>query len=182
MKMSITIAYPQIVQFVDGTQLELTDDDWKKRLLVVETNRAEKEIREIFQKENFANSGAEFIKDGQLGSGLVRKFGDWQVHVRLFQHLDNIQLDAEAEVSSNYIEHLSHGWISAFKESWVIIEKHFGELWVYHKGSEKYVLRVIKEVTLELKEPESKTDVVTTIGIGVAAVLIGALIVVVLKK
>ena len=77
---------------------------------------------------------------------------------------------------------MSHGWISAFKESWVIIEKHFGELWVYHKGSEKYVLRVIKEVTLELKEPESKTDVVTTIGIGVAAVLIGALIVVVLKK
>ena len=90
MKMSITIAYPQIVQFVDGTQLELTDDDWKKRLLVVETNRAEKEIREIFQKENFANSGAEFIKDGQLGSGLVRKFGNWKVHVRLFQHLDNI--------------------------------------------------------------------------------------------
>jgi len=33
-----------------------------------------------------------------------------------------------------------------------------------------------------IKEPESKTDVATTIGIGIAAVLIGAVIVLALKK
>ncbi len=180
--MPITIPYPKIVQFADGTQLELTEEDWKKRQLVVETNKTEQEIRDIFYKENFTKAGMEIVKKDQLGDGLVRKFGDWQVHVRLFPNGDHIQLDAEAEVSSNYLEHLTQGWISAFKESWAIIEKYFGQLWVYHKGLGKYVKTVIQEGLLELSEPKSKTDVALAVGVGVAGALIGLLIVLVLKK
>ena len=180
--MSITIPYPQIVQLEDGIQLELTDETWKKRHLVIETNRTEKDVREIFYKENFTEAGMEFVKEGQLGNELVRKFGDWQIHVRLFLHGKNIQLDAEAEVISKYIEHLTHGWISAFKESWTIIEKHFGQLWVYHKELGKYVVRVIKEGLLELPEPKSKTSVGLMIGVGVAGALIGCVIALALKK
>ncbi len=180
--MSITIPYPKIIQFTDGTQLELTEEDWKKRKLVVETDKTEQEVREIFYKEGFTKAGMEIVKDGQIGDGLIRKFEDWQVHVRLFHNGNHVQLDAEAEVSSKYIEHLTHGWISAFKESWAIIERHFGQLWVYHKGVRKYVTRVIQEGILELQEPKSKTDVALTIGAGVTGVLIGALIVWALRK
>ena len=180
--MPISIQYPQIVQFDDGMQLELTDEVWKNRHLVIETNKTEKNVREIFYKENFTEAGLEFVKNGQLGNGLIKKFGDWQIHVRLFRHGNHIQLDAEAEVTSKYIEHLTHGWISAFKESWVIIEKHFGQLWVYHKGLGKYVVRVIKEATLVLEEPKSKTEVAEMVVAGVAGALIGTLIALALKK
>lgn len=178
----ITIPYPKIIQFSDGVQLELTNEDWKKRKLVVETDKTEQEIRGIFYTEGFSKAGMEFVKEGQIGDGLVRKFEDWQVHVRLFRNGNHIQLDAEAEVSSAYIEHLTHGWISAFKESWIIIERHFGQLWVYHKGVGKYVTHVIQEGVLELQEPKSKTDVALTIGAGVTGILIGFLIMLALKK
>jgi len=181
--MPITIAYPKIIEFEDGTKLELTDDVWEKRLLLVETNRTENEVRAILQKEKFEKvEFREIIKTGQLGSGLIRKFGDWQVHIRLFSHNDHIQLDAEAELSNDYVEHLTHGWISAFKESWIIVERHFGELWVFHKGMGKYVISVVKEEILELAEPKSKTDVGLAIGVGMAGVLIATLVVLALKK
>lgn len=180
--MPISIQYPQIVQLEGGAQLELTDETWKNRHLVIETNKAEKDVRQIFYKENFTEAGLEFVKDGQLGNGLIKKFGDWQIHVRLFLHGKHIQLDAEAEVTSKYIEHLTHGWISAFKASGVIIEKYFGQLWVYHKGLKKYVVSVIKEATLVLDEPKSKTEVVDMIAAGVVGALLGFLIVLALKK
>lgn len=172
--MAITLSYPKIIEFMDGTQLELTDQVWENRLLVVETNRTEKEVREIFHKEKFEEvEFREIIKTGQLGSGLIRKIGDWQIHVRLFPHDEHIQIDAEAELSNDYVEHLTHGWISAFKGSWEVLMKHFGELWVYHKGVGKYVSRVIKEELLTLEEPKSKTDVIVLALTLIAVLAIG---------
>ena len=46
--MPISIQYPQIVQLEGGAQLELTDETWKNRHLVIETNKAEKDVRQIF--------------------------------------------------------------------------------------------------------------------------------------
>lgn len=157
--MPVSISYPQIVQLEDGVQIELTNETWEKRLLAVETDKTEQEVRQIFKKEGFRDAGLkEFIKKEQLGSGLIKKIKDWQIHVRFFAHNDRIQIDGEVEVSNDYLEHLTHGWISAFKESWNIVLKHFGKLWVYHKGFGKYVIRVIREGVLSLPEPNSKTD------------------------
>ena len=64
----------------------------------------------------------------------------------------------------------------------MIIEKYFGQLWVYHKGLKKYVVSVIKEATLVLDEPKSKTEVVDMIAAGVVGALLGFLIVLALKK
>ncbi len=180
--MPISIPYPQIVQLEDGNQIELTNDTWEKRLLVIETDKTEQEIRAIFKKEGFKEETLEFFKNGQLGSGLSKKIQDWQVHVRLFPHDKHIQIDGEVEVSKDYVEHLTHGWISAFKETWNIVLRYFRHLWVYHKGLGKYVTRVIKEGILTLPEPKTKTDVAILIGAGVAGALIGTIIILALKK
>ncbi|MDE1876764.1 MAG: hypothetical protein KGH86_08075 [Thaumarchaeota archaeon] len=55
--------------------MELTDEIWKNCHLVIETNKAEKDVRQIFYKENFTEAGLEFVKDGQLGNDLIKKFG-----------------------------------------------------------------------------------------------------------
>jgi len=180
--MSVTITYPKIVELVDGTQIEITEDVWKNRYLAVETDKSEQEVRFIFEKEGFKTTLKEFTKNGQLGSGMVKKIQDWQIHFRFFQHDDHIQIDGEVEVSGDYVEHLTHGWISAFKESVDIVSRHFGTLWVYHKQLKKYVAKIIQEAILELPEPKSKTDVVKAglvVG-GIAAVIL--LIASVLKK
>ena len=157
--MTISVSYPQLVKLEDGKQIELTNETWEKRLLVVESDKTEYEVRQIFKKEGFENAGIrEFIKNGQLGSGLIKKIKDWQIHVRFFTHNNRIQIDGEVEVSNDYFEHLTHGWISAFKESWNIVLKHFGKLWVFHKGHGKYVIQVLREGVLSLSEPKSKTD------------------------
>lgn len=156
--MPASIPYPQIIQLENGNQMELTRDTWEKRLLAVEIDKTENEVREVFKKEGFKEEMLEFTKNGQLGLGLSKKINDWQVHVRLFYHNNRIQIDGEVEVSNKYLEHLTHGWISAFTETWNIIVKHFGKLWVYHKGVGKYVTQVVKQGMLMLPEPKSKTD------------------------
>ncbi len=180
--MSISVSYPKIIELEDGNQVEITTDVWKNRQLVVETDRTEKEVREIFEKEGFKTTIKEFVKNNQLGSGMVKKIDDWQVHFRFFQHGDHIQIDGEVEVSSDYTQHLTHGWISAFKESMDIISRHFNELWVYHTKLKKYVKRIVKENILELTEPKTKTDVIDLLLIGIGALSAGLLVASALKK
>lgn len=156
--MSVTIPYPQIIELDDGSTLELTDTTWKSRHLVIETDQTESVIRNVFTKEGFKNESLEFKKPNQIGNGLSKKIKDWQVHVRFIPHGNNIQIDGEVEVSNKYLEHLTHGWISAFKETMNIVLKYFERVWVFHKGVGRYVSRIIKEGTLTLLEPQTKTD------------------------
>lgn len=171
--MVIHIPYPQTVMLTGGSVIQITDDVWRRRQLVVETNRSEAEVRNVFAANGFVPTILEFVKDGQLGNGMVRKLKDWQVHVRFFRNGRHIQIDGEVELSNSYVEHLGHGWISGFTTCADIVARHFGGYWVYHKGYRKYVSRIINESVLELAEPRSKTSAVAVVVVGVilAAVL-----------
>ena len=168
--MSIQITYPEIVRMVDGSIIRLTETDRKRRNLVVETDMPERAVRAAFAASGFRQNMAEFNKKGQIGRGMVKKIGDWQVHIRLYRHSGRIQIDGEVEVSSEYLEHLNHGWISGFAETMDIIQRHFETLWVYHKGRRQYVRHIMKETILDLFEPQSKTHVVGLILIGIVVV------------
>ena len=170
--MAYTVTYPETVELEDGTRIKMTENDWKGRQLVVETDRSETEIRSILAKEGFKHAGLEFVKDGQIGKGMVKRIEDWQVHFRLFNHNGRIQIDGEAEVSNAYIEHLTHGWISALAECMNAIMNHFGQCWLYHKGRGKYVRKIINESILELSDPKSKTS---TVAVGAILGIIGIL-------
>ena len=114
MSLSISVRYPREVEFEDGVIVPTTKDTWMQRHLVVETDRSEKEVRNVLSKEGFEETSIESPKSGRLGRGMVKKFRDWQIHVRLFRHDGNIQIDGEVEVSNEYCEHLTHGWLPAF--------------------------------------------------------------------
>lgn len=166
--MAIQTPYPQAVVLTDGSVIQITEDVWRRRQLVVETDMAEVEVRRAFAANGFRPTILEFVKDGQLGSGMVKKIKDWQVHVRFYRNGRHIQIDGEVEVSNSYVEHLGHGWISGFTTCADIIWRHFGRCWAYHKGYRKYVSRIINKSVLRLTEPQSKTSV--------AVIIIGAIL------
>ena len=166
--MPISVRYPQIVGFGDGTRIRTNDHTWKERRLVVETDRSEAEIRDMLYDEGFGETSLEYPKSGRLGSGMTKKFDDWQVHVRLFPHGGNIQLDGEVEVESGYLEHLTHGWLPAFDLCADMVRRHFGGFWAYHKKRRRYVTDIVQERTLRLGEPGSKT------GVGTGLLVVGA--------
>ncbi len=168
--MTVSALYPQDVALLDGTIVQTTDETWDKRQLVVETDRSESEVRGMLRKEGFVESTMEYNKPGRLGSGMEKKFQDWQVHVRLFRHGEHIQIDGEIEVSGNYWEHLTHGWLPALKICVDMVSKHFTKCWVYHKKYRQYVTGWAYEHVLRLVEPKSKTDVVMTVAIAGVAV------------
>ena len=151
----------------DGSVIRITGDVWRRRQLVVETDRPEAEVRNAFAANGFRPTILEFVKDGQLGSGMVRKLKDRQVHVRFFRNGRHIQIDGEVEVSNSYVEHLRHGWISGFTTCADIVARHFGRYWAYHKGYRKYVSRIINKSVLRLAEPQSKTSVVAIAVVGI---------------
>lgn len=167
-QMAIQTPYPQAVVLTDGSMIQITDDDWRRRRLVVETDRSEAEVRSAFAADGFRPTVLEFVKDGQLGRGMVRKLEGWQVHVRFYRNGRHIQIDGEVEVSNSYVEHLVHGWVSGFTTCADIIGRHFGRYWAYHKGYRKYVSSIINESVLRLDEPQSKTSV--------AAMIVGAVL------
>ena len=173
--MTIRTPYPKAVVLTDGSVIQITDDTWKHRQLVVETDMPMAEVRKAFAANGFRPTILEFVKSGQLGSGMVKKFKDWQVHVRFYRNGRHVHIDGEVEVSNSYVEHLGHGWISGFTTCVDVIARHFGRYWVYHKGYGKYVSRIINESTLRLAEPRSKTSVAVVI---VGAILLVALAVV----
>ncbi len=164
--MTVSISYPQTVELEDGTMVQMAEDSWRSRQLVVETDKSESDVRDIFAREGFRKAGMEFTKKGQLGRGVVKRIGDWQIHFRFYRHGDRIQLDGEVEVSSEYIEHLTYRWIPALKEGMSIILHYFGTLWIYHNKSQKYVKKIIEESILQLPEPKTKTDLGTGLKIG----------------
>ena len=157
--MPISIPYPQTVELYDGSVVQITDDVWKNRQLVVETDKPEPEVRNALTANGFKPAILEFNKDGQIGSGMVKGVKEWQIHIRLFRHGPHIQIDGEVEVSNSYFEHLGHGWIPGFQTSMDVVMRHFGKLWIYHKGYKKYVRRIINESVIRLPDPGSKTSV-----------------------
>ena len=176
--MPISVRYPQIVGFEDGTRIRTNDRTWMERYLVVETDRSEEEIRDMLYDEGFEETSLEYPKSGRLGSGMTKKVDGWQVHVRLFPHGDNIQMDGEVEVASGYLEHLTHGWLPAFDLCADMVRRHFGGFWVYHKKRRRYVTDIVRDHTLRLGEPESKTSVgilLVAAGLALGAGLLAAL-------
>ena len=181
--MSIRIKYPKIIKLTSGKIITLDDDVWEKRLLMLETKHSEQDVRKILINEGYYEEELlEFKKESQLGNGFIKKIDPWQIHIRLFQHNKNIQLDAEAELSNSYLEHLDHGWVSAFNEIVNITKKHFGEIVIYHKGAGEYVSEIIQETVLTLKDANSKTNykhVAVSFAFGV---MVGAVILWIIKN
>ena len=180
--MSIRIKYPKIVRLTSGKIITLDDDVWKNRLLMLETKHSEQDVKNILINEGYHEEELlEFKKKSQLGNGFIKKIEPWQIHIRLFQHNKNIQLDAEAELSNNYLEHLDHGWISAFNEISNIAKKHFGKIFIYHKGVGEYVSEILQETVLTLKDANSKTNYKHVAASFAFGMLFGAILVGVIK-
>ena len=64
--MTMTVSYPQMVELYDGSLVPVTEDTWRNRQLIVETDRSETQIRDMLAKEGFRQSSLEFTKSGQL--------------------------------------------------------------------------------------------------------------------
>lgn len=171
--LEIRTNYPQVVLLADGSKVQMTEDDWRRRRLVVETNMDEREVRRAFEADGFRTTVWEIVKDGQIGHGMVKKFEYWQTHVRFYRHGNRIQIDGEVEVSNAYMEHLVHGWISGYAVCADVIGRYFGRFWAYHRGYGEYVSRIIAESALVLREPASKTSVV---GLAILVAIAGALV------
>ena len=172
--MPMSLLYPQVVEFEDGSRALITDDDIENRSLVVETDKSETMIRRMLAKSGFGETVMEFSKPGQIGRGMVKRINDSQIHIKLFQHGNMIQLDGELEVSKAYVEHLTHGWIPAIQECANMVVRHFGGVKTFHKGYGKYVKKTLSKRLLSLPDPKSKTSVVAVVLVGAGIALAGA--------
>ena len=181
--MSTNIKYPKIIELSNGKEILVTNDDWENHLLVIETDKSESEVRKILEKEGYDNTN--LLKSNnfeQLGSTLVKKINDWQIYIRLYKHQNHIQLDVEVKLSDNYVGDVTYGWITGFQESWNIINKNFGNVWIYHKGNKKYVKKIISETILTLNPSQSKINYKLLMVSGIFGAIVGAGLVYAYKK
>jgi hypothetical protein len=92
----------------------------------------------------------------QIGSGLTLKLKKpWEMHVRLLEmKKELIAIQAEVEVSRDYLQHLFCQRTPVFYEIETLLKKHQIEYKIWNEKIKKYVHTVLDNYKVQLTTPK----------------------------
>lgn len=113
------------------------------------------ELLRIFSKEGFTHVKFEHKMPFQIGSGLTLKLKKpWEMHVRLLEmKKELIAIQAEVEVSRDYLQHLFCQRTPVFYEIETLLKKHQIEYKIWNEKIKKYVHTVLDNYKVQLTTP-----------------------------
>ncbi|MFQ6025818.1 MAG: hypothetical protein ACE5JT_04830, partial [Nitrosopumilaceae archaeon] len=113
------------------------------------------ELLKIFSKEGFTKVKFEHKGPTQIGSGLSLKLKKpWEMHVKLYDMKKGlIAIQAEVEVSRDYLQHLFCQRTPVLYELESILKKHQIEYKIWNDRIRKYVHSVFNNYKVKLTTP-----------------------------
>jgi hypothetical protein len=149
--------YPKTVTLMNGLQEKIFVN---KKTGVEELHVVVKESIERIQKI-FAQEGATKVKfehkqPFQIGNGLSIKLKKpWEMHVRLFNiEKDLISIQAEVEISRDYLQHLFSQRTAVLYEIESILKKHGIEYRVWNSRISKYIHTIFENYKIKISTPD----------------------------
>jgi len=114
------------------------------------------ELLRIFSKEGFIHVKFEHKIPFQIGNGLFLKLKKpWEMHVRLLEmKKELIAIQAEVEVSRDYLQHLFCQRTPVFYEIETLLKKHQIEYKIWNERIKKYVHAVLDNYKVQLTTPK----------------------------
>ena len=148
--------YPKTVSLLDGKKEKISVDKKKgvEQLSIVVKNSVE-ELLKIFSHEGFTHVKFEHKQPLQIGDGLSLKLKKpWEMHVRLLEMKKGlVAIQAEVEVSRDYLQHLFCQRTPVFYEVEMLLKKHQIEYKIWNERIKKYVQTVFDNYKIQLKTP-----------------------------
>ena len=149
--------YPKTISFLDGIRDMISVDhkNGVEQLTIVVRKNVDDLLR-IFSKEGFTHVKFEHKIPAQIGSGLSLKLKKpWEMHVRLLEMKKGlIAIQAEVEVSRDYLQHLFCQRTPVFYEIETLLKKHQIEYKIWNERIKKYVHTVLDNYKVQLTTPK----------------------------
>ena len=113
-------------------------------------------MKSIFSKEGFTHVKFEHKIPFQIGSGLSLKLKKpWEMHVRLLEMKKGlVAIQAEVEVSRDYLQHLFCQRTPVFYEIETLLKKHQIEYKIWNERIKKYIHSVLDNYKVQLSTPK----------------------------
>ena len=166
--------YPKTMYFMDGNKSKVKVDTKGVEQLTIVVKKSVDELLKIFSNEGFTHVKFEHKQTTQIGSGLSLKLKKpWEMHVRLLEMKKGlVAIQAEVEVSRDYLQHLFCQRTPVFYEVEILLKKHQIEYKIWNERIRKYVNTVIDNYKVKLATPsfpvlawKPMVYVISTIGI-----------------
>lgn len=149
--------YPKTISFLDGVRDKINVDhkNGVEQLTIVVRKNVDELLR-IFSKEGFTHVKFEHKIPLQIGSGLSLKLKKpWEMHVRLLEMKKGlVAIQAEVEVSRDYLQHLFCQRTPVFYEIELLLKKHQIEYKIWNERIKKYVHAVLDNYKVQLTTPK----------------------------
>ena len=148
--------YPKTISFLDGVRGKVKVDkiNGVEQLTIV-VKKSVDELLRIFSKEGFTHVKFEHKQTSQIGHGLsLRLKKPWEMHVRLLEMKKGlVAIQAEVEVSRDYLQHLFCQRTPVFYEIETLLRKHQIEYRIWNERIRRYVKAVVNNYKIQLKTP-----------------------------
>ena len=166
--------YPKTMYFMDGNKSKVKVDTKGVEQLTIVVKKSVDELLKIFSNEGFTHVKFEHKRVAQIGSGLSLKLKKpWEMHVRLLEMKKGfVAIQAEVEVSRDYLQHLFCQRTPVLYEIETLLKKHQVEYKIWNERIRKYVNTVIDNYKVKLATPsfpvlawKPMVYVISTIGV-----------------
>ncbi len=147
--------YPKTISLLGGKRTKISVDKNGVEQLSIVVKKSVEELLKIFSNEGFTHVKFEHKQPFQIGHGLSLKLKKpWEMHVRLLDMKKGlVAIQAEVEVSRDYLQHLFCQRTPVFYEIEMLLKKHQVEYKIWNKKIKKYVHAVFDNYKIQLKTP-----------------------------
>jgi len=147
--------YPKTIFLLGGKRTKISVDKNGVEQLSVVVKKSVEELLKIFSNEGFTHVKFEHKQPFQIGHGLSLKLKKpWEMHVRLLEMKKGlVAIQAEVEVSRDYLQHLFCQRTPVFYEIEMLLKKHQVEYKIWNEKIKKYVHAVFDNYKIQLKTP-----------------------------
>ena len=149
--------YPKTVSLIDGAKEKIYVDKKSgvEELHVIVKENVEK-IQKIFAQEGATKVKFEHKQPSQIGDGLSLKLAKpWEMHIRLFNIKKGmIAIQAEVEISRDYLQHLFSQRTPVIYEIESILKKYEIEYKVWNNRISKYINTIFENYRIKISTPD----------------------------
>src|SRR5574342_1264653 len=148
--------YPKTISLFGGIRHKISvDHKTGVEQLTIVVRKNVDELLKIFSKEGFTHVKFEHKMPLQIGSGLSLKLKKpWEMHVRLLEMKKGlVAIQAEVEVSRDYLQHLFCQRTPVFYEIEALLKKHQIEYKIWHDKLKNHIHTVFDNYKVMLTTP-----------------------------
>ena len=148
-------SYPKTISIVKGLQNFIRKEEIQLDQLSLMVKTKKDEIVKALMLEGFKLVKLENRKPTQIGHGFSKRLTKpWEMHVRLLEMQQGlIAIQAEAEISRRYIQHIRSVRSPVIYEIESILKKHRIEYQIWHAKLKQYITNVIDNHQITLNAP-----------------------------